>query len=362
MTPCRFLARRLLFAAAGLGLLAVSACGVESAPGASPAGPSGPEPAASGSGEIRAPREFSGIAWLATRRGSAAPGGDEEPQQVFLVCHDTRDNDAERDLPRLSIVKTPVDPDGIVVRELDIDFPSVPNDLESIARLPGRNEALLVESNADGDDPDPTIYLARWDQDLQVSIAGSVPWPSTPQPLVNVEASAVATVRGHDYFVYAERAEGSDTTLVNMTRLTVGRDGRITFGTEWVSVPFTAAQPPGARPASGLDIDGEGNLFISSAYDPGDLGPFDSAVHRAARIRPGGPLGAELVPARPQLLARSSGLKVEGVALVTGSFPVFISDDDEDYGGLLRQLRVTAPEDPPGDRLRPRTGTDATRG
>ncbi|MCH0542090.1 hypothetical protein I3F58_21505 [Streptomyces sp. MUM 203J] len=324
----RFMTRRLLPTAAALGVLTLTAAGVDASSGAPP----------TGRDEIRAPREFSGIAWLVTARNG------EEPQEVFLVCHDARDNDAERDLPRLSIVRTPVNTDGIIVQDLDTAFPSVPNDLESIARLPHRNAALLVESNADGDDPDPTIYLATWDKDLNVKIAGSVPWPETPEPLVNVEATAVATVHGRDYFVYAERAQGSDTTNINMTRLTVEESGAIKFGRKWTSVSFTAPAPPDARPASGLDIDRRGNLYISSAYDPGDLGPFDSAVYRAARIRPGGPLGAKLQPVRPpQELARSSGLKVEGVALVAGSFPIFISDDDEDYGGLLRQLRVTWP-------------------
>ncbi|WP_240121745.1 MULTISPECIES: hypothetical protein [unclassified Streptomyces] len=341
--------RRLLPVVAGLSALALAACGADTRSGAGDS--SGVAPTAGP--VIRAPREFSGIAWLATERTpTEAKGyGEGEPQEVFLICHDARDNDAERDLPRLSIVRTPVDTDGIIVQNLDVAFPTVPNDLESIARLPGRDEALLVESNADGDDPDPTIYLARWDDRLNVEIAGSVPWPETPEPLVNVEATAVATVRGKDYFVYAERAEGSDTTAINMTRLTVGRDGTITFGTRWTSVSFTAPEPPGARPASGLDIDNEGNLYISSAYDPGDLGPFDSAVYRAATVGPGGALGAQLRPVEPpQQLARSSGLKVEGVGLVDGSFPIFISDDDEDYGGLLRQLRVTGPSDRPRTR------------
>ncbi|WP_327378217.1 hypothetical protein OG393_32170 [Streptomyces sp. NBC_01216] len=332
----RLLARVLSSAVVGLNLLVLAACGVERSTDVS----------SPGRDRVRAPREFSGIAWLATERGFTGPRGDAEPREVFLVCHDARDNDAERDLPRLAIVRTPVDPDGIAVEELRVDFPSLPNDLESIARLPGRNEALLVESAADGSDPDPTIYLARWNRSLHIEIAGSVPWPRTPEPLTNVEATAVATVGGQDYFVYAERAQGSDTTRINMTRLTVSGRGEITFGGKWVSVSFTAPEPPGARPASGLDIDTKGNLYLSSAYDPGDLGPFDSAVYRAATVQRGGPLGARLLPVEPpQMLARSSGLKVEGVALVSGSFPIFISDDDEDYGGLLRQLRVTEPGD-----------------
>lgn len=289
-------------------------------------------------GEIKAPREFSGIAWLATEKGG------EEPQQVFLVAHDARDDEEERDLPRLSIVRTPVDTDGIIVEELDVKFPSVPNDLESIAAVPDRNEALLVESNADGDDPDPSIYLARWDDELNVKIAGSVPWPDTPEPHVNVEASAVATVGGRDYFVYAERAEGKDTTKINMTTVSIGDNGKVEVGDKWTSVSFTAPQPPEARPASAMDIDAKGNLYISAAYDPGDLGPFDSAVYRVAKVEAGRG-GARLRPVRPpKELARSSSLKIEGVALVDGSFPIFISDDDEDYGGLLRQLRVAGAE------------------
>jgi hypothetical protein len=325
--PRRFIARRLLPAVAVLSILALAAYGVDESSGGS----------STRGAEIKAPREFSGIAWLTTERV------DGQPQEVFLVCHDARDNDAERDLPRLAIVRTPIDPNGIIVQELKVKFPSVPNDLESIARVPDRNEALLAESNANGTDPDPTIYLARWDANLNVEIAGSVPWPKTPERLVNVEATAVARVHGRDYFVYAERAQGSDTTNINMTHLTISKGGKIKFGKRWTSVSFTAAEPPDARPASGLDIDAKGNLYISSAYDPGDLGPFDSAVYRAATVRAGGALGARLRPVRPpQELARSSGLKVEGVGLVDGSLPIFISDDDEDYGGLLRQLRVTA--------------------
>lgn len=335
----RYIVCCLLPAAAGLGMLApATSASAEVQQGLG--SPLVHDPFGASStyrGEIRAPREFSGIAWMATEES------DEVVQEVFLVCHDTRDDDAERDLPRLSIVRTPVDPRGIIVEELDVEFPgrTVPNDLESIARLPGRNGALLVESNADGTDPDPTIYLARWDEDLTVEIVSSAPWPETPEPLVNVEATAVVTVRGRDYFAYAERAEGRDTTNINMTRLMVGADGEIRFGRRWTSVPFTAPVPPGARPASGMDIDTMGNVYVSSAYDPGDLGPFDSAVYRAATVRPGGGIGAWLRPVEPpQQLARSSGLKVEGVGLVAGSFPIFIGDDDEDYGGLLRQLRV----------------------
>ena len=286
--------------------------------------------------EVIAPREFSGMAWLATE------GAGETSREAFLVAHDLRDDEDERDEPRLSSVRTPVDTDGIEITSLtDVEFPDVPNDLESIAKLPGRNAALLVESNADGDDPDPSIYVATWDDELNVEIAGAVPWPDTPEPLVNVEATAVAEVGGADRFLYAERAEGSDTTRIHMTDIEVGEDGSVTFGPEWTSVRFTIAQPPEARPASGMVIDGDGTVYVSAAFDPGDLGPFDSAVYEAATLSSEGASGAALTPLRPPVqLGRSNGLKIEALSLVDGQAPVFFGDDDEDYGGLLRQLRV----------------------
>ena len=117
--------------------------------------------------DFQAPREFSGIAWLQTE-------GVE--QEVFLVAHDTRDNEEKGDLPRLSIVKTQLDSHGIQVQQLtDLEFPTTPNDLESIARLPDRNAALLAESNDDGSDPDLKIYLAEWSDDLEFEITGSTP-------------------------------------------------------------------------------------------------------------------------------------------------------------------------------------------
>jgi hypothetical protein len=230
-----------------------------------------------------------------------------------------------------------VDTDGIEVAGIDdVEFPDTPNDLESIARLPGRDAALLVERNADGDHSDPSIYLATWDEQRNVEIAGVAPWPSTPESLVNVEATAVAEVAGEDRFVYAERAEGSDTTRIHMTEIGVEDDGSITFGSDWTSVGLTIPQPLEARPASGMVVDEDGTVYVSSAFDPGDLGPFDSVVYEAATLADG-----TITPIRPPaLVGRGNGLKIESVALVEGRTPLFIGDD-EDYGGLLRQFRTS---------------------
>ena len=281
-----------------------------------------------------APREVRGIAWQSTNSS-----GDRS-QEVFLVAHDLRDNDEERSQPRLSRVSTPLDTDGIVVEPLDVSFPDIPNDLESVARFPGRNSALLAESNAGGDDPNPSIYLAEWDADLNLTIAAQMPWPATPEPLVNVEATAVASAGGRDWFLYAERAEGKDRTRIHMTDVKIDEDGTVAFGDTWQSVTFVAPAPKGARQASAMDVAGDGTIYVAAALDPGNLGPFDSAIYAAAQVLPG-KSGVDLVPTSPpKSLGRSNGLKVEALALVDGKGPLFIGDDDEDYGGLLRQLNT----------------------
>ena len=322
---------RLTIAAAAATLM-LSACSTQSDDLSAASSPAEPVEAAG----YQAPREFSGIAWLQTR-----PATDRD-QEVFLVAHDVRADEKEGQLPRLSLVATPLDETGIQINPVTAEFPETANDLESIARLPGRDAALLVESNADGKDPTPSIYLATWDDDLKMQIDAQVPWPKTPEPLVNVEASAVFSANDQDWFLYAERAEDLGKTQIHMTKLKVGSDQSVTFGSQWQSVSFTPPVPQGARPATAMDISTNGNVYVAAAVDPGDVGPFDSAVYRAAKLSTQDNTVKLAGVRSPKPIGRSNGLKIEALALIDGKQPLFFGDDDEDYGGLLRQLRTSS--------------------
>jgi hypothetical protein len=319
------------------GVVLVSSC----AGGAEPDTPS----ATDGFDTIEVPTDYSGLAWI----GSDDAGG----AQYFLAVHDAKNTPEKRDRVRVTVLRSAADGSGAARQPLrDLEFPTRgrSNDLESAARIPDRQAVLLVESGNGGDKPgadsgdaDAGIYLATYDfadGSVGVELVSYTKWPATPTPLGNVEATAVAAGAGSLWFVYAERASGSATTMINWTTFDIGDDGSLTFGTKWRSVPFTRPGPVDARPASALEIGPDGSVYVASAWDPDDDGgPFESAVWN---IGVWNDASADIdVFDEPVLVARSDGFKIEAVA-VAGDGPdaqVFIGVDDEDYGATLRPLR-----------------------
>jgi hypothetical protein len=285
--------------------------------------------------------DISGIAWI-----------DDD---AFLVVHDGKDSDGERDWPRLSLVLLPADvaapaafartaAEGMYVRNLDVAWPGgVPNDLESIARIPGTRQVLLVES---GDDCSTyqRIFVATIDDAYEVNVDEVGVWPDDPAtPCVgvfNVEASAVFAVGGRLSFVYAERAEGAAFTELRWAEV---RLGPLSFG-PFTSVSFAAAvSGEGVRPIVALDIDDDGHVYAATAYDSGeDNGPFSSFVSRIGRFAATADGAVRFEPSGQFAdVARQDGYKIEGVAVrpgAGGSVQVFAGTDDENYGATLRQV------------------------
>jgi hypothetical protein len=285
--------------------------------------------------------DISGIAWI--------------EDDVFVVVHDGKDSDDERSLPRVSLVLLPADvaapapfaraaADGMVVMNLSVAWPSgVPNDLESIARIPGTRQLLLVESG-DNCSPYQRIFVVTLDAGYHMSVDEVAAWPDDPStPCVgvfNVEASAVFAADDGLYFVYAERAEGAAFTDLRWAPITLGP---LAFGA-FTSVSFAAAvSGEGVRPIVALDVDFEGHVYAATAYDSGeDNGPFASFVSRIGRFVAADGGGVRFEPSgRFADIARQDGYKIEGVAVrpgTSGEVEVFAGTDDENYGATLRQV------------------------
>jgi hypothetical protein len=308
--------------------------------------------AASGLAPLVVPTDFSGLAWL----GDDTSG--DAPAHFFLAVHDAKNEDGERERTRVSVMRSAIDESGMGWQQLrDLRFPEreLSNDLESVARVPDRNLVLLVESGDGGDKPGDTssddaagIYVADFtlaDEGVDVTLTSYTPWPETPSPLVNVEATAVAAGDdGQLWFLYAERASGQDATTISWTTLDIADDGALTFGSDWQSVPFTRPGPRDARPAASLEVGPDGNVYVSAAWDPDDdSGPYESAVWlvgtwdgAAASIEP---------LDEPVQVGRADGFKIESIAVAgdADDSAIFVGVDDENYGATLRSLRPLQP-------------------
>jgi hypothetical protein len=271
--------------------------------------------------------DISGLAWVE---------GD-----TFLAVHDAK-NPSENERPRLSLLRLPESLAGITWKPLAIDWPSPQgssSDLESIARIPGTDLFLLVESGEGRNDGQRfrRVYLIK----LKNTQAVLLFFAELPGVFENIEGSAVARLGDRLIFICAERGDGKLSSEVYWTDLQLDP---LSFGT-FRKTSFKSGGFAGKnkRPVSAIDIDASGRIYVASAYDPDDNGPFTSVIWRAGHIRADRNKRVSLVFARrPLKLATLDGLKVEGLAVREarkGTIELFAGMDDEYYGGAVRPIQ-----------------------
>lgn len=274
--------------------------------------------------------DLSGLAWI---------GGDR-----FIAVSDAK-TPGEDDLNRVSLLTLPDSLAGLGFEPVELRWSGAPgSDLESAARIPGRRLVLLAES-ADDDSPFQRLFLARFGHP-RVHIVDMTEWTAFTHAF-NVEATAVAAVGDGFRFLWAERNSGEQHTMINWAELTLAP---LHIGGPIGSVPFTlpdfllneVGSPLYSRAIVGMDVDRAGNIYTVTAFDPEgtvhnpDNGPFRSAVLRIGAVTAD---GIELDD-EPSILAVVDGLKIESVAVRDTDLgpEIFIGTDDENFGGILRQI------------------------
>jgi len=330
--PRRLTGIRRLLATLLTGALLVGGCGDDAGTDAPPTGP------------VSTLLDISGLAWMR--------------DDLFLAVHDGKTDADEKDLPRASLILLPADvtapPEfardarsGLYFRNLKIDWGTagVSHDLESIARIPGTQQALLVES---GDDCSPyqRIFVAALGSDYRLRIEETARWPASGRDdcrgVFNVEATAVFRSEGQLFFVYAERAEGQAETELRWAPITLAPLRFGSFSTAQIASPIPPG--PGVRPIVALDVDAGGQVHAASAFDSGeDNGPFSSQAATIGQFRTKATGGVEFVPTVPStLLGRQDGLKIEGISARdagNGVSEVYVGSDDENYGAVMRRIQ-----------------------
>ena len=147
---------------------------------------------------------------------------------------------------------------------------TLPTDLESVDRVPGLTGGY-VALNSDG--LGSIVQIAG----TTVTLVGTFVLPNAKS---GVEAFALTTIGTSTVAVWATR--GSTTTPARVSAATFNLSTR-TFGklsTGKVTVPYPTTS---VRQISDLKVVGD-RLVISSASDPGNLGPFVSALYDVGTV------------------------------------------------------------------------------
>jgi hypothetical protein len=256
---------------------------------------------------------ISGIATLSQQKGIVE----------LLVVHDNK----KPDQGRVSIVKLGgnVQPQYLPLRwQEGIELP---RDLEGLTAVPGKPLTYMALTS------EGKVYhfsLNRTEDAIAVIKVFDL--PSVP-PESNLEALALTQVDGKVIAVWAHRGEGKQPALLYWGHLNLQTYQISLIGTATLKVPL---DNPHVRHISDLKVDDAGVVYVTSASDSGDDGPFQSAVHVAGVVGRQG----EILTFRPTLRLvpsyRDKYHKIEAIELLPGTTAgIVLGTDDESMGGSV---------------------------
>ncbi|EMD25123.1 hypothetical protein [Amycolatopsis azurea] len=214
-----------------------------------------------------------------------------------------------------------------------IDWPGeLPVDLEAAAAVPGKSgEFIALASDGEG------FHIKLKDRRLKVLGSFRVP---KGDPDDNYEGFALKKVNDRLFAVWADRGQDARPATLYSAEFSVSK---LSFKKP-KSQPFRVPYPTtNVRHTSDVEITADDRVLISAASDPGDDGPFDSAVYAAGVLRSDGSIA--LSPA-PRKIGDFPGHKIEAMTCLSRSCGTLLyGTDDEAAGGRLRVATSNDPED-----------------
>ncbi|WP_409491923.1 hypothetical protein [Amycolatopsis sp. cmx-11-12] len=208
----------------------------------------------------------------------------------------------------------------------------LPVDLEAAESVPGKaGEFIALASNGKG------FHIELNSRRLKVLRTFQVP---KGDPEDNYESFALKKMNGRLLAVWADRGQAARPATLYSAEFSVSK---LSFKKP-KSIPFRVPYPVAdVRHASDIEITADDRVLVSAASDPGDDGPFDSAVYDAGVLRSDGAIALSPVPVK---IGDFPGHKIEAMTCVSRSCgSLLYGTDDEAAGGRLRIATRNTPED-----------------
>ena len=235
---------------------------------------------------------------------------------VFLAAHDASSS------PRLSRIE--ISNTGAVTSS-DVEWSGPPIDIEAL---------FVHQDNIFAASSSGTLYRIALDANEEnVSTIDSVYFGAMISG-ANCEAAFIHETNGIFILVVASRGDDLTPSTIAWRRVVypslslLGDTESITF-----SAPFPTSN---VRHVSDIRIDIDGNVFVSSASDPGDDGPFSSAVYHIGSMYAYDSFALIAKMQTPREAYRSTSHKVEAICLTPNdSLGMILGADDENSGGFI---------------------------
>lgn len=243
----------------------------------------------------------------------------------FIAVHDFK----KKGQPRLSILS--MKPSANLRVEF-LKWPErnvLPIDLEAITAIPSLSPSNVIVVASSGN-----AYHCEIDIDgLKVRVAKEFVLPNIRADL-NLEGFSLQYFGEVLYGVWGHRGKDEEPGMLYWAQFRLDRYTFSDLDSSEVVSPLVALKE--IRHISDLRVDQNGSIFISSASDPGDDGPFSSELYLVGKfqfedsrltLRRDGP---------PRLLARYPHNKVEAIEIIPGAHKsIVVGSDDENHGAVV---------------------------
>lgn len=245
----------------------------------------------------------------------------------FLIVHDNK----QQNQGRLAIISIKNQDSPVY---FPIDWPSnaeLPIDLEALTSIPGKNNSRFIAFSSAGKGYDIQLdYTNKTISVIKVFQLANIP------PDSNFEGFALQNIGNKLVAVWGHRGADKQPATLYWGLFDLANYQIIPLGSAQLRVPFPTTN---VRHISDIKLDAAGIVYITSASDTGDDGPFQSAVYVAGYLSLSG--NKIIWKQNPQLfpLHRFNYHKIEAIELIPGANGgVVVGTDDENLGGYIYTL------------------------
>lgn len=248
----------------------------------------------------------------------------QKDTQDFLIVHDNKG----KNQPRIAIITL----EGKQQPQyFPLEWPSdiaLPIDLEAITSVPGKPQTDFITLASVG----KAYYIQLDASKKNISVIKEFNLPAVPKRS-NFEGFSLQEIDNQLVVMWGHRGAGKQPAIMYWGIMDLETSQITLAGSTPLQVPFPSNN---VRHISDIKIDPTGVVYITSASDAGDDGPFQSAVYIAGSVGFNGNnivwrQNTEFTP-----LHRSHYRKIEGIELIPGAKGgVILGTDDENLGSSV---------------------------
>ena len=244
-------------------------------------------------------------------------------QATFLVVHDNK----KKDQLRISLI-TINGTSALKLDPLKWSGDEIPVDLEAATAVPNApNEFLVLASEG------RVFHIALDRTANSVNLLRSLDLPSKPKD-ADFEGFAVQLIENKLVAVWADRGATERPATLFWGKIDISKGTFSSIASAEFRVPFPLSD---VRHVSDIKVDTTGAVFVTAASDPGDEGPFSSALYYAGVVKTADAGAISFLPSKELTRLYSFRYnKVEAFDLLPGpAGGIVFGSDDEDLGASI---------------------------